>query len=787
MKRLIRIIKRDTSSFLLNIVGLGLGIGCFVVLQLFVENERSYDRFHENADELYRISIYNNSGGKEYKSALVHGIWADLLENDIEGVERATKAMLVQADITLKADNGLFTAQDGSGFYADHDFFDVFRLEILHGSRQTLLSDPGSIVLTEKMALKLFGKSDVVGKTMAFRYESDTPLKVTGVLKDIPANSHLQFDYIVAGSTWSEFWDNQSQLNGGYTTYVYFEKKPKAEVQSIVSAMQAIKADKFNSFFEFPVQAVTDIHFNADGLFEHAEAGNEDFVDTINLVSFFIIFIAIINYLILSSSQIQLRSKEIGILKTLGADRKQIFFRLMYESLLLSMVAGVLCLVFVQLILQQAFPLWFDVQLDLFGDYWNVITVFAICLAVGLLSGLIPSLRITNIPLIPSLKGKLSYSPGGLNARLVILQFAFTFSIVMGAIIVIKQLQYLKNKELGYSKEAVINIPRTSSISTAEWKLFSNSLHDLSYVKASGNTMYDFIGDYNGNFLQIVEDDDTTFLQVQWNAIEPEVLDALEMNIVQGRNFDPSNTSDSSAILINMTAAEKLGVGNVIGRVIETSLTRNNKATVIGIVDDFHFQSFDKEIIPIAFVQHQRDRWKRNLLLKFNATDYDQVIAGVESEWNRLGIDAEFNYEFLDQWFARMIANEQRLGNLILAFSVMSILIASLGLVGLVRFNMLRQRKNISVRKVFGATVEGILISINRKFVVQILIALVIAIPLVYMGINRWLENFVYATQHTIVDYLIGFMVLLVFTTLVITIQSWRTVNLNPAEVLKDE
>ncbi len=789
MKFLLRLIRRDPATFLLNIIGLAIGIGAFASLQVYVTHERSFDRFHDNADQLYRLSIYRGGGSNEYKSAIVHGIWAEFLENDVAGVKKATKAVSVQADVTLRAGEKLITAKQGTGFYADPDFLDVLRFKLKYGNRADLLAAPNSVVLTRSLARRLFDKEDVVGEQIVYQYGDDTPFRVTGVLEDVPANSHMQFEYVVSGSSFPEYWERQNQVKiGSFTTFVYAELERDAHLPSIEASIQALSEEHFQGFWQYPIQPVTDIHFNVDGLFDHAKAGNETFVDILWMLSFLVLFVAIINYILLTASQLYFRAQEVSIRKTLGASRWRIFATLIKEAVLLSIVAGVLCVIIVQFAAQDAFPRWFGVQLDLLTEPGAIAFILLVCISAGAISGLLPALNVSRQPLAPALKGRMDHSGKSLaGSRLVIFQFAFTFLMLLGAVMVMKQLQFLKGKDLGYERDAVINISRATGIDLGDWRYFREQVTSLNSVEAAGSTQYEFIGDYNGHGLSVINGQDTSFVGVQWNGLDEGAVEALGLRFVEGRNFDPSFSTDSNAVILNQAAAAKLNVEGLLGKKAMNGIARSGESQIIGIVDDFHFQSFDQEIRPTAFFYPKTEGWKRNLLVKFNTSNYQQVLRDLEETWVAAGIQAPFGYQFLDDWFERMIAQEQRMANLIMAFGLATLVITCLGLVGTVRFQMLRQRKPIGIRKVFGASILSVLLGINGKFLIRIAVSMVVALPLGILGVNRWLDNFVYRAEHTVVDYLVALGIMLVFTFFVITLQSWRTVNMNPAEVLKNE
>ncbi|MEM9326377.1 MAG: ABC transporter permease [Bacteroidota bacterium] len=789
MKFLLRLIRRDPATFVLNVAGLAIGIGAFACLQVFVAHERSFDRFHENANQLHRMTILGQSQNQEYRSALVHGAWVELLEENIPGVDRATKIMSIQSDISLATEDKMITAQQGTGFYTDSDFLEVFQFDVIQGQRGELLSEPYSMVLTRSMAMRLFGRTDVLGAMVIFHYGNKTHFKVSGVLEDIPANSHLQFEYLISGSSFPEFWAEQGRLQGGsYTTYVYMQLADGLRGEDVEGAIAALGEEHFGDWFQFPVTLITAIHFDGGGLFEHAVIGNKNFVDMLWGLSMIVLLVAMLNYILLTASQLHFRGHEVAIRRTLGASWKRIFGGLLKESILLALMAGVICVVVVQVAVHDQFPRWFGLELDLLESPGAIIFIFLVCVGAGLVAGLVPAMRVASKALVPGLRAKIQVTGRSwVGSRIVVFQFLFTFLTLLAGVMVVKQLNYLKGKDLGYNREAVINVKKATGIGFDGWRVFRQKATALSSVESVGTTMYDFIGDWNGHGLRVVDGNDTSYVIVQWNAIDPGAVEALGMRFVEGRNFDPSFATDSTGVILNRAAARKLNMQSLVGKRTLNDISETGQSQVLGVVEDFHFQSFDQEIKPIALLLDQGFDWKSNFLVKFRSKDYQQVLSQLEEQWQASGLQGPFEYQFLDDTFQRLIAEEQRIANLILAFSLATLLITCLGLVGTVRFQMLRQRRSISIRKVFGASIPAVLIAINNKYVFRMSLAVAIGVPLGMYGINSWLQNFAYRTSVTAWDYLLAVGIMLVFTTAVITLQSWRTVQQNPAAVLKDE
>jgi putative ABC transport system permease protein len=784
---------RNKRYFTLNVLGLALGISCFVTLGLFVQSELSYDTFLKDADQIYRITTYFKRGDQEVKWAITNGGLVPLLIEKVSGIEDATLCYVVQSNNTFIIGDNSFVIPERTGFFVEENFLSIFNFNVLAGVDSTMLKEFNGIVLTEKFALKLFGRTDVLGESIDLKGQAETtPLIVTGVLNNIPVNSHIQFDYLFTGNISPQWNIIKDPKNGGFPVHVYFKTLPGTIDSVLAKTIAEVTRPVYGEMLQFPIQPVTEIHFNANNLFEHARKGNVTFIRVLSIVAVFILSIAIVNYIILSTAQSLKRTKEIGVRKTIGSTPIKLVMQFLIESSLIGLSAGITSILISEMLLKSFFPSWFDVHLSIFDQSFVYLWILGFAWLVGLLAGLFPATQASRLNAVGILRGQEITTRTdrlGLRSLLVTLQFIFTIAIITGSIVVTRQLFFLKNKNIGYTREFVINIPRPANASLSSWNHFRELLENEAVVASVGSTLYKFISDYNATGIQVIDEinADTLSLRVQWNAIDANLIPTLDMHVVEGRNFSPDIAGDSLGILVNEAAARQLGLHSLSEKKVLCFFFGGTPGKILGVVRDFHFQSFYKEIIPIVFIPQSKNfAGGRNLLVKVQSSDLMTTLQTLERQWKESGFEAPFDYAFLDDWFKSMIQREHQLSNMVLTFAALSISISVLGLIGLVSFTTALKRKEIGVRRVFGASVKQILLGINAYFLKFMLAAFILAVPISWWGIEKWLENFAYRVTINVSDYLWTAAIFFVTVMLAIIVQSWRAAHTNPIEALKE-
>jgi putative ABC transport system permease protein len=786
-----RTFSRNKYHFTLNLTGLVLGISCFTSLALFIYNELTYDKFYKDSENIYRITTYIKRNERELKWAVTTGGLVSTLKEKISGVKDAAKLLLVQREFDFVIDDKLFAIPERTGFFSDKNIFNIFNFKILAGD-SSMLAEPNSIVLTKNFAEKLFGTTDVLGRTIISKeIERDSVFKVTGLLENPQPNSHIQFDFLLSGPT-DPSWKKYDDKKDGGGVYVYFKTFPGINEDNLISAIkQEVKNDyiKLLPRREYPIQKLTDIYFNANNLYEHTKKGNINFIKILSVVALFIITISIISYVLLSTSQSLQRAREIGVRKVLGSSRKKLFTQFLTEAVVISCLAGFIAILIIELILRFAFPLWFDIQLSLWNNPLNIALLFLLSIIIGILAGLFPAFKITTFNTIQTLKGKAQHQNGiSIRAILITSQFVFTIAIIAGSIIVLRQLSYLKNIDTGLDKDMVINIRKPEIVTSGAWQDFKKVIKNESLVKDAGTTAWNFISfksDYNTNFIQVLgTENDTTVLNSQYNMIDYNTIPTLGIDVIEGRNFSADFHTDSLAIILNKAAKKALGDRNLVGLDAITGFRKKGK--IIGIINDYHFQTFDKEIAPVILLFDYRG-WEQHLLVKFAASDYQSALKTVEKRWKEIGIESPFQYSFLDDSFAKLTKRETQIGRMISIFTIISMAITVLSLLGLISYIIEQRKKEIGIRKALGASVKDIIIMVNQKYTLYVLIAFIIAVPLSLYGIEKWLQNFAYRITITSWDYVVTAIIVFAVAILTISLQSLRVAVTNPVETLKEE
>ena len=794
----IRNLRRDVYGTLLYFMLLVVGISSFAIIMLIYHNEINYDRFLKDGDKIYRATTYLKRGDQEVKWAITNGYLATILEENLPEVEQATKFQTIQTSQVFKVGERKFDIPEEQGFYTDPDFFEVLDYPLLYGSQSTALTEPNSIVLSRSYAERFFEGSNAMGETIEVEFSEGTSLflKVTGILEDIPFNSHLQFNLLISGNTFGSWPRFNDPARGGFPVHVYFKTKVQIEEKGAFAEKVQATADRVYEAqlgrrrdIKFPIQALHDIHFNADNLFEAGKPGNLLFTRILLAVGIIIFIIAAINFSILYTAKSLIRAKEIGIRKTLGSSQTAIGLRLLMESCLLSLVCSIAAIGFAELMIRSAVKNHlYEANLSLLDSPMLIIMVLLAGLLLGIISGIYVTSRSAVYNTIQILKGRFKAKRasflGGRNL-LVILQFALTSILITASFIFVKQLDYVKSKDIGFQRDAVLSIVRPSNVTPAQFEVFKQSLKSESTVASTGYVSADFLGAYNGGRLHLAHKGDTLTARGNINYIDQGLVPTLNLQIVEGRNFSEEIASDSSAIIINEAAKRVLGLDEVVGKTM-TFEVFGIKPKVIGVVKDYHFQSFTNEIPPLILYYAQPFQ-KRHLLVRVNPQNMAQSLSRLEAKWDEIGSGVPFEPHYLDTAFDGLIEKETKLSKMISTFTGISILVACLGLVGLVSYTNEQRKKEVGIRKVYGASEKTIMGMINGYFLKLLAISLVIAIPVSFLGIEKWLDTFAYHTTQGPLEYVLTALLLMGFALLVTSWRTLKTARANPVDVLKEE
>lgn len=771
---------RFKAYTLLNIMGLAIGIACSILILLWVQNEMIYDKFHKNASSLYRIT----ADAGEMRSAYTSPAIAPTIQARIPYVEKVLR--LRSTENVVEVDGRQF--EEKNGFFADSSFFDVFTFPLNQAAHVSLLQQPDEIILTKQLARKYFGQENVLGKTILL--DGKHLFKIAGILDNIPATSHLKFDYLLPISflakTQPEIREN-SWNAFLYYTYLQLsskiEKKDLPEVERRITSLFEEHVPQAKGQIKFGVQPLTAIHLHSKLSNDVDGHGNIAYVRILSLVAAFILLLACINFMNLSTARSARRAKEVGLRKVIGARRDQLIGQFLGESLLLSFMALLAAIVI--LLLTQPFTqelIGFNVLTRLL-DKETIISLLCITSLTGLLSGCYPAFYLSSLGLQSILKkGKtLTYS-SGLRSSLVVIQFVIAIGLILGTVVVHSQLKFIQYKHLGFDKENLLCIPMKGKLwdnyQTLRSKLASSSITSRFTVISDLPTNLQSHGDveWEGKNKQQI-------MLFNRTSVDENFLEVFGTQLLSGRNFLPATKSDTGKVIINETASSIMGLrpDNAIGKTIMSGTTRH---TIIGVVKDFHFRPLHQPIEPLML---QHNTWGGNVIVKIKPGQFEQTLTTLEEMYQELNAGYEFSYGFIDQDLDKLYRTERRMASIFTGFAILSILISCLGLFGLTAYVAEQRTKEIGIRKVLGASVFNIVVHLANDFLKLILFGFVIGAPLAAYFMQRWLEDFAYRIELTLWMFALAIGLTLLVALLTVSFQSIKAALANPIKSLRNE
>lgn len=785
---------RQKGFTLIHIIGLAVGMAaCLLILQ-YIRFEKSYEDFHENKEDIYRIARYFEDSGETYAAnvpALGPAMQASLPE--VVGHARfifPDKVSSAWAFSYVDSLGRLRTFNQDHGLYADQGLLDLFSFEWKSGDMESALATPYSLVLTEKIARQYFGNTPPVGKQLLLNGER--AYSVTGLIGDIPANSHLQFELLCSFSSLPAEW-NLDQEWGWGNFYTYIQLEQGASITALDAKMPAFIASNFQEDYTPPLarfQSIGDIHLHSDILHEMQANGNADIVAFLSIIAFVVLLIAWINYINLSTSRALDRAHEVGVRKVMGASRKHLIWQFLLESLTINLLAFILAVTIVQISL----PLFSQfagvpISLPIFQDKQLWVLIPAILIGGSLLSGLYPAWVLSGFRPVAILKG-LTFGKGqGLRVRklLLVLQFSISATLIIFTLAVVQQLRFMQNKDLGIHTDQVlaVRLPAVQdSTYSSKYQYFKeqalSSPHVRSVTESSSVPGYEI----TWSRYVALEGEIDQGTEAKVIGVDESFVEAYQLNLIAGRNFDPSKGTDESSLILNETAARQMEIEDfeqaIGGRVQFEGTFR----TLTGIIQDFHQESLKKATeAHVLVLQPRRSRYYS---LQLAATDISQTIEKVESQYSAAFPGNHFDSFFLDTYFEQQYESDRKFGQIFGLFAGLAILIACLGLFALASLLSRRRSREISIRKVLGASVPNILALLSKDFVKLILIAEGFAIIIAYLGVSLWLEGYAYAFQPNLWLGIIPCAALLILSLAIVWTQSIQIANQNPAEALRE-
>ncbi|WP_298893407.1 ABC transporter permease [uncultured Psychroserpens sp.] len=796
---------KKKSFTAINIIGLSLGIGCFIMISMFVIDEISYDRYHEKADRIYRINSDVIFGGTELSMAVTSDPMGEVLKNDYPEVENYVRFYASQGSKLIK--KGSEYINEGAVAHADSTLFNVFTLPAIIGNPKIALKDPNTVVITETAANRYFGSPQLaIGQFLETDDNGKTLYKVTSVIEDMPKNSHFNFDFFFSMANVN--YDFGNYLSHNFHTYVLlkegvdykaFNKNFKAVIDKYLlpQAAQIIDISSMDDFeasgnkLEYSLIPLTDIHLRSSRGIELSANGNIQYVYIFSAAALFILLIACVNFINLTTARSSGRAKEVGIRKVLGSEKKSLIGQFLTESTLIAILALFVGLLFVWLSLS-----WFNgvsgkemLMTSLLSPKF-LIFIFVLPFIVGGLAGAYPAFFLSSFQPIKVLKGKLSlgHKKNTLRNFLVIFQFATSIILIVGTIVIYKQLNHIQNSNLGFNKDQVVVISN-SGLSSETRQSLKNEIEQLTEVKSASFAGYLPVSSSSRSdttfSTESVMTESNGFNMQYWN-IDYDYLETIGMEIKAGRNFSRDFGSDSTGIILNETAVKLSGFVNPIGKKLYTIDGNGDLEgyTIIGVVKNFNFASLRENVGGLCF-QLGNNSWES--AYRFNTTDISGLLSTIESKYKAAAPGMPFEYEFLDEAFDNMYRQERRVGTVAMAFAILAIIIACLGLFGLATYIAEQRTKEIGVRKVLGATVANIVKMLSKDFVKLVIIAFVIATPIAWWFMNKWLQEFAFRIDLTWGVFAVTGFVALVVALITLSFQAIKAAIANPVNSLRSE
>lgn len=791
----------------INILGLATGMLCFLFIFAFVQNERSFDLFHQNADRIHRINFVGKIGENELNIPQVGAPVGAVLQEEFPEVESFVR-MRESGDYLVNFGNQSF--YESGVIHSDSTLFDVLDFKLLSGQADEVLRRPNTAVITESIAKKYFGRQDPIGK--ALRFDNEDDIVIEGVIADIPENSHIQKDIFVALSSLEE---SRSPLWTNMNFYTYFalrehaslttleDKLPEFLRRHIGAELEKFMQLSFEDFIAagnrgaFTITPLPDIYFTPQFATDLGPTSDRNYLYIFAAIGLFILLLAAVNFINLATARATTRSQEVGVRKVIGALRSQLIGQFLSESTILASIALVVAVTAMKLLL-PAFNTLTGKSLT-FGQIWStpgiVLSCLALVIGIGLLAGAYPSLVLARFEPLQTMKKQVAGGNSRFRNGLVVFQFVVTSLLLIGTFTVYQQMQYIQQKKLGFNKDQLLLLEGVYGLEDKADLLADKvaglpqvSEHALtSYLPtpSSRNTTGYFLGNSNVGAMMM--------LQVWY--VDENYLPTMGMQLKEGRNFTPKPADENSLdIIVNEAMLAEFGItDDPIGKQISRNFGSNNPNeqtpelttyNIVGVVKNFHFDSFREKIKPLVMHQGNSSYY---LAMRVSTDDFPGLISTLETEWKALSPTVPFSYSFVDESFNKLYRDEIRMGKIATLFAGLSMLIACIGLLGLATFTALQRQKEVSIRKVLGASVSSLFLLLTKDFGKLIIIAFLIAVPIAYYLMQQWLESFAYAAPVGWQVIAVTAMLLSVVALLAVSYQSLRTAFVNPANSLRKD
>ena len=792
-----RVLNRQKGYILINTIGLSIGIACSLIIALFILHEKSFDQFHEKKDRIYRLVVTGIIGDRELNYAVTSAPVGPTMLSEFPEVEDFTRintldAPRIQYQDKIYAENGFIES--------DSSFFNIFSIPLVRGNLKTVLAESRTLVLSQSVARRIFGEEDPMDKMLLVGNEK-VLYRVTGIMADFPENSHFKATMIGSFASNPNSRDNYWG-NNNYATYVLLKQDATPEdvnakmpglvrryMGDMAQKSLGISVDEFISKYKYNIhlQPIGEIHLDPSliQITNMKPSANPKYLNIFGSVAVLIIIIAAINFMNLSTAQASKRAKEVGIKKVSGSSKGMLVRQFLTESILLSFASLVLAII----LIENTLPyfnnlLGVKLQLNLFSEWYMLPALTLLSILVGLLAGIYPAFYLSSFNPSLVLKGRITNTlhHGRFRSILVILQFSISIILIVGTLIMVRQIRFMLSKDLGFNKERLMVISHAESVGT-HVKAFKDALNRIPEVDiVTASTAVP--GHSESGKTYTVEGLTGKVMDFRINYVDYDFFETYGMKLDSGRAFDASFAADYNAGVVNESAVKQLNLRNPFATILVDGY---EKVSIVGTVRNFHFESLHSQINPYIF------------RLKDDSTNYGffsvrllpaataKTIREIERVWKTFAPEDPIQFFFMDEDFARKYKEERQNAQLSVIFSVLAIIIASLGLFGLTSFSIEQRTKEIGLRKSMGATVPGIFLLITREFIMLVLISTLISWPLIYFIARDWLENYYYRINLKPFDFLAGFFITLVIAMITISYRIAKTATTNPVEALRYE
>jgi putative ABC transport system permease protein len=779
-------------------LGLTIGITCFAIIMLYVENETSYDKFHKN--ESFRFLSTEQVGNGESRTYGIIGVEThNTFAEKVAGIEDvilvrdhgAGPLLLEYKDIKFKTRNF---------FFSEPDFFDYFDFQLLQGDKRTALIEPNNVVITESTAKRVFGNANPMGEFIQFSGGMNFTLKVAGVVEDVK-NSHIQFDFLLSFDLKDE--SGYTIMRDGFANsfYGYYKLEAATQPEEVAKRMK----DYFIDFYsdsketlvllekeEYKLQSVYDAYFESyDVTFDEGfRKGNKQSILILSSIGFFIMLIGCMNYINAATAKALNRSKEIGVRKVFGAYRRQLFAQFIYEAFLITFAA----ILFSMLAIDIALPYFENLmstklRFGLFENPYYLIGLVSTLLLVTFLSGVYPALIMSGFKTSDSLKkqNKGMLKGNGFRSFLVGIQVFLAVILLSSIFIILKQSRFITQKDLGFNKNDILIVPNNSEKVSGQSSTYKNELLKSPYIYDATTSM-DVLGfgtTNNSGYVYLEGQPKSNANLASYFTVSMEFIDIQGFIISEGRSFDSDLASDSTAIIVNQAFVKTNGLENPVGKKVKLYSEKGESKTIIGVLEDFHFQSLHNKVAPAVFVVNKQANWFWTI--KLDPNHKQEAIAHIEKTWEAIESDFPIGYWFLESNFDNFYSEEAKLQKAIEVFAVICMFLCCLGIYGMTAFTIERKSKEIGIRKVLGAAVPQLVWLVNQRFVKLFVLALICAIPLVIYFMEMWLNSFAYRIDIGLGSFALSGIIVLVIIIITVSIQAIKTALSNPIHSLRSE